>query len=583
MEEETMAAFEMSSPQTYPWRLLGLNALITLAILLILEFWRPYFFLTDDNLDCALPGLTEIGRHLGHGESPFVSRYIFNGNYHLLRDISYLNWHPLYLAASLLANFPASGKFAIIDAACWVLFILTTTGFTTLALYLREAYRLKLTDGQITLFATSYTWSIYALITSCCWFTYAGSLSALPWLALGAFQKNTRAGLLIITLATIHAILGGHPEPLVTSTATLTLLVLGISFSRKSLKPLLVWIGGNILGVMAVSPFLIPAIGGYLHTTRGGGLSLDDISTQTTPALSLLVGYFLGPWAHAFGNPPTVFSGTQFYLSSLAGCFASWCIFFTFKRSIAWTPLHFTCAGIVFLLVLLIARPLGINELIIHVPVFSSIRWPFRETLQFIFFIHLFLVLRSQPFTPVEKTIAGAGVLAFTLGLCPLWAAPPTFNALSADRTIILTGIGDRYWNEVTPLLDPTAPILSATTVDLIQFANNVPYPLIASMNYGDLFAVKNYYGYSSTAPADQIPIFPHIVFNMGDVYQQPDIKAIFTPHSIEAVQKANPNQKFNIILLTSLRPPVLTLTKPDGTVIDLVPMVEKAMGQSPP
>src|ERR1700733_14251561 len=84
--------------------LLKINLSACAIIFLLLEWWRPYFFLTDDNLSLGFPVFMEIGRHLKGGQSPFVSDYLFGGHYNLLRDPCFLIWHPINMAATLLAD-----------------------------------------------------------------------------------------------------------------------------------------------------------------------------------------------------------------------------------------------------------------------------------------------------------------------------------------------------------------------------------------------------------------------------------------------------------------------------------------------
>jgi hypothetical protein len=91
-----------SNRETGRLLLLRNNLLASALIFLGLEFWRPYFFLTDDNLDGGLPFFTEVGRHLLAERSPFYSDYLFGGHYNLLRDTGFFEWHPLYLLVSLL-------------------------------------------------------------------------------------------------------------------------------------------------------------------------------------------------------------------------------------------------------------------------------------------------------------------------------------------------------------------------------------------------------------------------------------------------------------------------------------------------
>jgi hypothetical protein len=564
--------------QPYPWRLLGTSLLLTFLILLGLEFWRPYFFLTDDNLTCGLPSLNEIGWNLAHGKSPFVSQYIFNGNYNKLRDVSYLNWHPIYMICSLLANFPAPFKFCSIDAASWALFLLATAGFTVLAIYLRKEYGVAATNAQIVLLSTSFTWSMFALAVSPSWLGYTGSLSALPWLALGAFQKKIWPGVLITAGAFAHEILAGHPEPLVISALLLTLVAAGICVSRRSVMPMVAWIAGHVLAVVILLPILIPAVDGYLHTARSAGVSFTELASRNTPVFSLIVGYFLGPWAHALGNPPTSFSGPIFYLSGLAGCMASWCLIPAVLRRLRWDAVQIACVFAIVGAILLIASPLVMDRLLVHVPVMKSMKWPFRHTLEFLFLLHLLMLLRAQPPAPWEKGVAAGSIVLFVSGLLPWWTPPPTFNATSADRILILNGIGEVYWSQVAPLLDPTAPVLSSVSTAAIAEHLATPLVLIDAKNYGSLFRVKNFYGYSHTAPEDQIPNFPHLAVEFQGAVYIFDAQAIFLPEAIDSIQNGNPNLRFNVITIESLDPMIIDLTRPDGRVISLTPILDRVL-----
>ena len=62
-----------------------------------------------------------------------------------------------------------------------------------------------------------------------------------------------------------------------------------------------------------------------------------------------------------------------------------------------------------------------------------------------------------------------------------------------------------------------------------------------------------------------------------GTLFQTFDIKNIFTPEGVALIKKANPHQKLNIITVQSLNPFSITLTKPDGTMIDLTPIFKDA------
>jgi hypothetical protein len=93
-----------SHGQTSRGILLRNNLAVSALIFAVLQLWRPCFFLTDDNLDGGLPFFSEVGMRLWHGQSPFISQYLFGGHYHYLRDVTFFAWHPVYLLSSLLAG-----------------------------------------------------------------------------------------------------------------------------------------------------------------------------------------------------------------------------------------------------------------------------------------------------------------------------------------------------------------------------------------------------------------------------------------------------------------------------------------------
>jgi hypothetical protein len=152
----------------------------------VLELWRPCFFLTDDNLDGGFPVFTEMGRRLLHGQSPFITEYLFGGHYNLLRDPTFFIWHPVYFLASLLTGTPF--HFLVIDVPAFVFFMLATAGFVNLAWYLRGELSLQLSDGWIMFYTMSFTYSVIILALGASWLTMPRS-RGLRWV----FYKESGA------------------------------------------------------------------------------------------------------------------------------------------------------------------------------------------------------------------------------------------------------------------------------------------------------------------------------------------------------------------------------------------------------
>ena len=372
------------------------NTLLASALIFAaLEWWRPYFFLTDDNLDGGYPFFYEMGRHLLDGHSPFISTHLFGGHYNLLRDPTFFTWHPLYLAVSLLAGTPFHN--AIIDVDAFALYMLATAGFVTLAVFLRRDLALEIGDGWIIFFSLSFTYSMISPATGASWLTFVGNQSALPWLALGILQRTWRRGIGLVMLFSLHQLLGGHLSPTVSSSIFLTLFALGISISRRSWQPLTNWFAGYALALIIILPLLVPMLHGFFASVRSQGVSLDDMQANNIPAFEFSISFLLGMalWMMSAQDHPHVT-----YTLALGACAAAWCLVPVFFCRAKWRGLEIVTALMLLFIAVLVCRPIWITEIMLHLPLFRSMRWPFRELVQFQFFLHLFLLVRSGPDSP---------------------------------------------------------------------------------------------------------------------------------------------------------------------------------------
>jgi len=551
---------EENQPQTSLFVLLRNNLLLSAFIFAVLEFWRPYFFLTDDNLDNDLPVFTEMGRHLLHSQSPFYSDHLFGGHYDYLRDSMFFTWHPLYLLVSLLAGTPF--HLAIVDVDAFFLFLITTAGFVTLAWYLRREIPLKISDGWIMFYAMSFTYSMIMLVTGSSWLIFVANESALPWLALGILQKTWRNALLIVTLAVLHQLLGGHLSPTVSSSIFLTLFSAGVSLQRRSIMPFASWLIGYTVAVIIISPLMIPMLEGFSQTLRAHGTTLSDMQSYRIPASQFPTALFLGMAVWVFNTTYSVHEYTT-YTVALGACAASWCLLpAAFSRG-KWSGLEILSLGLMLLGVLLVCRPVWVSQIMLHLPLLRSMRWPFRELVQFQFFLHLFLILRSPgSLKLVQKmaAITGAAILIIPLFTYPL---PPTFNAMNWDRELLMKGGFEKYWSQVRPLLKPTDRVAVIIPIDLYLFDRfEEPYSLLGTYNYATMAGIVNIWGYSQTAPLDQVDIKIYAYYPFG----------AYRPEQREYLLSQRPDLKF--ITLVSLHPLKITLSSATGPTIDLTPYV---------
>lgn len=532
---------------------------MTAAIFALLECWRPYFFLTDDSLDGTFPVLAGIGRRLIHGESPFYSDHLFGGHYDLLRDSSCSCWHPLYLAAALLANTPF--RFCAIDACALCFLLLASAGFACLADFLRRESNLPLSDARLTLCAQSFTYSMLVLCAGSSWLTVLANNSALPWLALGILHTHWRRGLALTTLFSLHQFLGGHPGVTVSSSIFLTLFALGVACQRRRISPLLLWLGGSMLAALILSPLLIPMAQGFAASGRAAGLDVANMDRFSFPLLLLPFSYFLGIFSWRLGIPYQFGFCPPWYAAAFASCAAAWVIVPALVSRVRWRALEMLSLGLVGFAVLLVIRPTWLGEILAHIPVLRSLRWPFREILQLQFFLHLFLILRPlggpKPFQRV--TI----VLGMALFICPLFFLPaPSFRLMELDRHLLFSGAAPRYWQKVRGLLKPGEVIVPVMNPGLSAMDRyDAPFSLIGAYNYPELFEVTAATGYTLTVPRDQTYLKTESNLNSG----------IYAPSQEADILKERTNVRF--ITVESVTPLRITLSSPDG-LIDVTPFL---------
>ncbi len=546
---------ERINTQTKLSVLLRNNLLASALIFALLQLWRPYFFLTDDNLDGAFPFFTEIGQRLLSGHSPFVSDHLFGGNYNLLRDPTYFAWYPLYLLTSLLAGTPF--HLAIIDVDAFAMMMLTTAGFVTLAYHLRCEMKLSITDGWITFYALSFTYTMVAMTCGASWVTFLGAYSALPWLVLGVLQKSWRAGTGIVLLFALHQMLAGHLLATTSNTIFLSLFALGVSISRRSWLPLLNWGVGYTVAVILILPLLVPMLHGFFQSVRSQGVTLDDMQASRIPALDFLPSMFMGSAAWIFfpyGGFPTTNP------LALGACAAAWCVIPAVFSREKWRDLEIVTVVMLIFGVVLICRPTVVSKIMLHLPLLRSMRWPVREFVQFQFFLHLFLLIRRPGLTAQIRRMLGLFGTCFFVGSLA-YSNPPTFNPMEPDRHLLRTGQLDRYWDRVGLLLKPGDRVV--VLISLQHYGeswSDGPFSLLGAFDYAELAGIVNASGYSPTVPEDQayLKIPPATFFGAYDVAQKQELL------------KEHPDLKF--ITLVSWAPLKITLSSAEGPTIDLTP-----------
>lgn len=553
-----------SNRQTSLGVLLRRNLLFSALIFLALELWRPCFFLTDDNLDGGYPFFMELGRHLAHGQSPFISEHLFGGHYNMLRDSMFFVWHPLYFLVSLLAVTPF--HLLIIDIDAFLLFMLTTAGFVCLAHYLRREEGVQISDGWLTFFTLSFVYSMIALATAASWLNFMGNQSALPWLALGILHRKWRASLFIIALFSLHQILGGHLAPTISTSLFLSVFALGIAVQRRSMQALICWGAGSLIAIVIALPLLVPATQGFFESLRARGVPMADMQAYNISFKDFPSAVFGGMalwWIHP--NLPEIRNARETYVIALASCAAIWCIIPALAGR-GWRPLEWLVLGMILLAGFMVCRPTWVIRTMTHIPLLKSMRWPFRELLQFQFFVHLFLLLRSPGYTPLTRWRIAAFSTAIYVLPAVTYRLPPTFNSMSWDRRLVLSGKDQIYWAQVRKFLKPgdrVAVLIPRPLFDSDRF--DEPYSLLGTYNYACIDGIINASGYSSTTPLKQL--YTRISYYPFGA---------FVPEQRHDLLHDHPDVKF--ITLESLKPLKITLSSGTAPTIDLTPFVPREL-----
>jgi hypothetical protein len=529
------------------------------VIFILLQLWRPCYFLTDDNLAANFPIYTEMGREMKAGQTPFTSGYIFGGGYNYLRDLGATQWHPFTLVPALLAD--TAARFWIVDCSALLFLILTTVGFTLLAHSLREELSLKIPEAYLAFYILSFVFSTYVLTVGASWINFLGNQSALPWLALGILDRKVRRGTMLVLFFTVHEFLVGYAPLTLSGGLGLTLFAVGVACWRRSGLPLFSWYVGNALAILLLSPLLYSVVDGFAHSFRIRGFLASELSKHSIPAATFPFSFFLGNWSEPVAiwhGDASLASLTFPFVSSILACAAAWCLIPALFVPAPWRPLEKVCAVMAGIFILFIIRPEWLEAILYQLPLGKSMRWPFREGIFFLFFVHLFLILRFPERTPRwQPAVALFSLLMFIVPLP--FVRVPTLNPLFLDRQLLFSGEAEQFWAGVKSRLRPGDEI--ATIIDWPYWqahSKDIPYTLLGTANFPELFQVRCASGYSPTAPTDQLPI---------DIYPGMWFGAYGT-NQINQILADKPDLK--LMRIESTQPLKITMSDGSGPEIDL-------------
>jgi hypothetical protein len=497
--------------------------LLSLAAVGLLEWWRPCYFLTDDNLSEYYPLLVQMGRSLGHGQAPLHNPYLLGGTFDLRTDATFpFCWHPLVWLLTLLQWTPAHGLMLDVLAAAQL--ILAAVCFSLLLCELRTRRLLAVTDGMAVALSLSYAFTAYTLLVGASWVTYLAPSWCLPLAVAGMVSERRAEPIALCTAALVNLMLLSSGDAMLF--AVLWLFAAGLCAVVRSPEPWRRLARAGLVSLVLLGVPLQDQLHGYMAMRRSAGLDPLQASQYRIPfaamPTSLLPGlsFWRTPLESFGGADPLVYNAV---MASAAGWLAVLALFPRWRRG---NGLGLLALGLCLLSLLLIARPAWLAACIAHVPLLKATRWPFRQIYLFQFCLHLWLATRLRRMSP--RVRVGAFVLG-TLALLFVGAAsgPPSLSQMWLDRHLLFQGDAGRFWSAARERLPGDAVVIAVSSTPEFD-ARHSPCVLLGTHNYASLFKVCSLSVYSS-----YVRDMPWRRVSPFGVYDEADVMAWarFHPH----------------------------------------------------
>lgn len=476
---------------------------------LLLQVWRPYFFLTCDTLSATLPISTEAYRRLWEGRSPFYNEYLFGG-YNLLSDSAhFVIWSPLALPFSFLAR--TSYYYILPDIVGTLSLVVIAGVFCWSALRVKRSLVLPISPALIVALSLSYAFTPYNLLVGASWIGFLNIQATYPLVFAGAFESNWRKGLAIQSAALLYAMFGGHMHHSTMLVFFGGLTILLAAFAQRSVRPMLVWTGAGLLTVILILPLLLPSLLGFSQSSRSAGLSMALASSYNVPLHSLFPSMLLGPFCQGFVDRIIIDQSDPLYNTAIGFALINLPLagLLVWKRS--WNALEIGLICLVVVTAICVARPDWLAAIVLHLPLMRSLRWPFREIVVLHFLLHtLFLVsFRPAATAGARMTVLLCAVTGVTALACVFSCVAPTFWLFEPDRRLIVSGEAVRYWNQLKQSEGITVGhprfVVQAQPRALMPMRWRVPFSLLGGFNYASLFRVSNVTGFSTVPPRNAL------------------------------------------------------------------------------
>ncbi len=478
-------------------RVIAMASALSLLVCTAFQAWRPFFFLTHDNVTQWLPPMVEIARHLQADRPAFVSESLFGGNYDWSTDATIFPLiSPLLPLLSPLAR--TAYYFALVDIITTFEFVVIAIAFAASATWLRRRHDLPISDGIIVATTLSYAFAPLFLLYGTSWMGFINVQAAWPLVFVALQFRSALGAIGLIFGAFVFCVFGGNLHPFFFLICGSMGWAAYFYWRNRSIRPLLCL----VTSLMLLSLLIYLVIGPGLETIGSSGRIRSFSATKSTlfnvPPLSLAASIFLGPFSESLFSPWVMFGGPSW----------GWAIAYSavnLPTTIAlarggWRDTKSRSLLVaVGLVMLFVWRPVWLADLITAIPVLRSTRWPFRELAILLFHVHLLFLFNYRPLPRFWNR------LIWSVALFPmvfLFAkGPPSMGPAELSRRLILSGVADEYWKTIRPVLIPRKNLVCADLQLVDDAYERAPFPLLPSHNFASLFGVVSVSGYSTTTP----------------------------------------------------------------------------------
>jgi len=472
----------------------------TLLFFLLLETWKPYFFLDGDNLAGVLGSFRDIGTSLISFRLPEKFNSLYNGNFSLLEDYSSLTiWHPLHLLSAVIAT--TRYAFWSIEILCLINSLLAT-GFMALTIqYIAEKYKYTVHPVTTVLISLSYNFSFYFLIIGPVWFSFLGNQAAICIISAGLFAKSKKWGVLLVFIGMFHNMFGGHLSPFLYSIFFISVWTVGLSFIEKSWdKVIRLVLGGSAVLILSL-PLLIIYCKNFIGSERHLAYLPEIAQQHNIPFFTQVTDFtfgFLSLWIQQGFVLPNI--GHHHVLLTMGGfAFLVICIF-----SKKWTRPEILTGLLLLMVMLFIDRPNWLQSILSNIPLYRSLRWPIRECIYSIFFAHILLAMRWHKVKPyLRRSAFIVGILFFLMSI--LLRPLPSIAPFDLDRDLLLSGKADVFWRLIlkdlnapfNPLIIPLVKNSIADQYRPAEIDRMTPHVMTGAYNYPPLLQMRSVTGYT--------------------------------------------------------------------------------------